>query len=151
MLHPQTFPHLIEQFWGFRRGVLLDHFRVCIIHTVPKLYGNNYNVQDYAPTRCTSSRNFGCLLLVRTPLVVSNVTASSPPKPDIAAKKLREVKRETPGVSETMQNKSPLLLSVPHGVPCLTPSPVLTFSSSGRAETAHRFLKGSGPRRSTKR
>ena len=44
-----------------------------------------------------------------------------------------------------------LCVFVPRPVPCLTPSPVLTFSSSGRGETAHGFLLGLWPRRSTKR
>ena len=40
---------------------------------------------------------------------------------------------------------------MPRPVPFFNPSPVLTFSSSGRGETAHCFLVGLGPRRSTKR
>ena len=50
-----------------------------------------------------------------------------------------------------MTEKESEVLFVPHPVPCFNPSPVLTFSSSGRGETAHCFLVGLGPRRSTKR
>ena len=44
-----------------------------------------------------------------------------------------------------------LCVFVPRPVPCFNPSPVLTFSSSGRGETAYRFLLQLGPRRSIKR